>query len=1157
VHSFAKLLLKVSLVTLFTYLPGESLILHAVQEEPRSQSAPTEHGHGVLLPPDYLFGFADYTFHLDDEQVKCLAVFSLTVLPSDKFVRVPLLKDEISAEAVRVNGKLQDLTPVGGWLSLLPKAPCLYTIEIEFSLKTQLLQGIRSISFGTPGSAVNRARLKSERRWLTGSKRLPYRIEVCEVEKAVAIFPGEEFELQWEEVPLKGKRPPLFSVAPDIFYLMEGQGLYISARLATTIYAGTASGVNLVLPPDATKIDIHGAGVKRFERQGTETIVDFKGEIEGRTDIFVALFCPVAEGRNFLALPILSIQNARISGGTIAISCPSDLDLLTENISQVEEIALYEIPISLKALARDKPVRAFRIRGDSPRLSVKTVSLEPLALVEAVADRADFTSFRSLTGGETVKVSMSVRNDRRQFLRVYLPEGTQMGRCLVSGREVTPGKEEIEGEILIPLEKSIETLEGVVSFPVEFVYFTKNPVFVNKGSAHLTLPSIDIPIAWATWTAYVPGDIKVVKVTGNMPLVKNFEQASKMLEYGRGYQKRLAENYWINAIDAYKRQDYEEAGRNLRTILEKYPESGFAKDARHLMGNVNLASQPQVQSKPSDETFASSDEKAVRRIQRQMESQQIGLEIEQQELIKKAEEAELKGETQKSVALMEKAKQKSEVMLKRGVPVREQKAIMRDVAERLESQKNLLQENVRLQQVKRELERKIKEREEGKGVAIRYEEVPGRGGKVAPVPEEMDTITVGDLELQPEMADTIVPVYRLKHGVRETPLGRAGQERSPGQYNVALRQDVENLQQRLSTSEVIEGKGVEKPDQENLRRYAEIAAREVSRSIESAMLLASLGKVEEAATQVETVTIYYKESLNGVSGWAEVAQKADRFVEDTRRMPREPGELKDKDGVTLVVREEDINGLRLADEPLSEGDRKRFIDVLSSNVGYRTGLLAPASSAASAPAKGEGKTPEGVVRFSGGHAKEAFELLGNVSGRGGKTVNLSIMSNNGISVSDITAVGASVAAFNNGYYTFLDRAQKDILGEVKPPDVSEPQPVRLSDFFVGNAVFMPNGERVYLSGSDENGNVFVLDNKEIKLNPNQFLVIMNQKGAAIVGAGRAVGWGEARPEEKSTEPGFRIFVPHVGEAHLFEKLLLQAGEKPQVLIEYEEKGDLL
>ncbi|MBI3008687.1 MAG: hypothetical protein HYY56_04140 [Candidatus Omnitrophica bacterium] len=95
------------------------------------------------------------------------------------------------------------------------------------------------------------------------------------------------------------------------------------------------------------------------------------------------------------------------------------------------------------------------------------------------------------------------------------------------------------------------------------------------------------------------------------------------------------------------------------------------------MDNVILALKPQGRIETASQKLHYG---VAKRIQKGMESQQFRAKMEQEELIKKAEEAELRGEERESIALMEKAVKQSEVMLKRGVSGMEQKAIMKDVS---------------------------------------------------------------------------------------------------------------------------------------------------------------------------------------------------------------------------------------------------------------------------------------------------------------------------------------------------------------------------------------------------------------------------------------------------------------------------------------------
>ncbi len=334
------------------------LTLGAPGEQRDARSAAAEHlvpaPGAVRLPRkdhpalSYLIRSADYTFRLDDEFVRCTASFVFAVFPSGEFLRVPLLRDQVSPERVTVNGKPGDLTPIGGWLSFLPGEPGPYTVEIDFSLKPAILKGIRSVSFTTPLSAVNRARFLSDERWMVTSGRLtePYETEVGE--QTVGLIPGTGLQFAWEEPPPEGERAPRFTVRPEVFYLFEGSDLQVAARLVTTVYRGPARRAELVLPPGFSRLEVKGVRVKRFEPAGNGAIVEFRGKVEGKTVLSVSFTCP-ARG----VLPVPSIRGARMEGGAMAVSCPPDEDILVGEVSGAEQTSLLEIPAAVKAMMRE------------------------------------------------------------------------------------------------------------------------------------------------------------------------------------------------------------------------------------------------------------------------------------------------------------------------------------------------------------------------------------------------------------------------------------------------------------------------------------------------------------------------------------------------------------------------------------------------------------------------------------------------------------------------------------------------------------------------------------------------------------------------------------------------------------------------------------
>ena len=314
-----------------------------------------------------------------------------------------------------------------------------------------------------------------------------------------------------------------------------------------------------------------------------------------------------------------------------------------------------------------------------------------------------------------------------------------------------------------------------------------------------------------------------------------------------------------------------------------------------------------------------------------------------------------------------------------------------------------------------------------------------------------------------------------------------------------------------------------------------------------------------SARQVEKVAEYYKDKFDDISEWEGAANEAERIVKEARKAPetRPPSD----GGVSLVLGEKDVGQLGVTDRDMTEEERKRFLKTIGSNVKYRLGAEEEPdgddTSVIYSYRRPRGEKTVDEVEFSGEEAGETFDLLQEVARNRGRTVNISMESNSAISPEDIKAVGGKVTKSASGYYVILDRAQWDVLNDMRPPVASEPASVEWDEFFVGNSFRMPNREPVQLARSYERSNTLIVSDKKIRLNTNQLLLVANDKGISVVRAGQAVKWGVARREERVTEQGFTLDVPRAGRVHLFEKLLMKAGERPEILIQYEGKGGLL
>jgi hypothetical protein len=142
-----------------------------------------------------------------------------------------------------------------------------------------------------------------------------------------------------------------------------------------------------------------------------------------------------------------------------------------------------------------------------------------------------------------------VRNSRKQFLRLELPEGSEIWSAFVNGApekpalaEVSDGDERGAGRTFL-----IKIIHSTQGFPVSLVYATKGGAVGRLGSIEATLPRPDILVTQSRWDVYLPDRLRYGSPSTNMELalagnrVSSAEMDGELarLEQSLGGQKAL------------------------------------------------------------------------------------------------------------------------------------------------------------------------------------------------------------------------------------------------------------------------------------------------------------------------------------------------------------------------------------------------------------------------------------------------------------------------------------------------------------------------------------------------------------------------------------------------------------------------------------------
>jgi hypothetical protein len=112
------------------------------------------------------------------------------------------------------------------------------------------------------------------------------------------------------------------------------------------------------------------------------------------------------------------------------------------------------------------------------------------------------------------RAQLSVRNSRRQFLRLELPPQSEIWSVFVDGRAEKPARAgDSENAVLI---KMINSTSG---FPVEIVYATEGAPMAMIGTLSGRLPRPDMIVTHTRWDVFLPAAFRYRKPAGTLDIV--------------------------------------------------------------------------------------------------------------------------------------------------------------------------------------------------------------------------------------------------------------------------------------------------------------------------------------------------------------------------------------------------------------------------------------------------------------------------------------------------------------------------------------------------------------------------------------------------------------------------------------------------------------
>ncbi len=312
----------------------------------------------------------------------------------------------------------------------------------------------------------------------------------------------------------------------------------------------------LKVPAAFRNVEITGANIRSRSQSGDTRNIELQNKTRGVYQLTVTWEQPRAR-TNSIDVTGVSAEGVERETGLLAIVAKNSLQLSEASANELQRVDLGDFP-DWAGRPPESTALAYRYVRPGYTLAVRAQRFNEAEVLQALVDSAHLTTVVADDGQTMTEMSLSVRNNGRQFLQVELPAGANVWSAFVAGQPVRPSVR--DGRLLLPIQQSGSD-DAAVS--IDLIYVGTNQFPRRRGEVGFVSPRFDVPLKNARWELFLPPDYIYEDQKGTMsredlkgapqPEASNFS----VLEYSRMEQASK------ESLKAEVRRDVEEVKKKL------------------------------------------------------------------------------------------------------------------------------------------------------------------------------------------------------------------------------------------------------------------------------------------------------------------------------------------------------------------------------------------------------------------------------------------------------------------------------------------------------------------------------------------------------------------------------------------------------------------
>jgi hypothetical protein len=449
-------------------------------------------------PLDATLTRVEYTLSTSGENVVGQARLTIDVLKQGwGSVQVP---PGVLVRGATLDGRATALVHGDPPRVLLPRAGrTVLSLDIALALGTSA--GTESITLPSAGSALTLVTFTIPRTGVDLSVGGGFLAEQRETQGSTqfSIYgaPGRPLTLVWKRRvdDRRGSLPVKTRARITQLVALGEDSTQITTNVLLEVTQGQARELIVAVPAGVIVNQVSGASVADWSVNAGNLTIVFLDPVTSDTSVIVASEARLPRD-GALPVPLLRVPAADRETGGVAVDVIGAGEIGDRQPRGMEPADVSDLG-EIVAGRESPSMAAFRFSpqgGVVPRsLTVKVSRYTPDAVLVANVEEAYYDVLLGEDGKLLVRARYAVRNNQRSFLGVKLPPQALLWSAALAGRPIRPGLS-ADGAVLLPLRKE-RTRDDAPAFVVELVYLQRVPSLSEKGTAHVELPAVDLPIS--------------------------------------------------------------------------------------------------------------------------------------------------------------------------------------------------------------------------------------------------------------------------------------------------------------------------------------------------------------------------------------------------------------------------------------------------------------------------------------------------------------------------------------------------------------------------------------------------------------------------------------------------------------------------------------